>query len=139
MCVGFEKRHEKCQHLKLFIIKTRCDIALQTANLCDLSECSISGCESVLPLLCIKCYQEAERDIRDKAEEDMIPITRDIIDAELAIKEEAMSRLKRCLEKMRDNAVSARNRHEEKRDLAIAELRESQEDWHWIDSQEVQD
>lgn len=121
MCVGLEKRHGKCHHLKVFVILIRCGLAYQTGDLCRQEACYISGREPTSPPLCLNCHQNAERDIRNGAEADIQQMTREIGNAEDAARE-ALALL--------SLRVATKDRREKERDLAIAELRESQMAWY---------
>lgn len=69
MCVGVERRHRQCGHLKSFVIRIRCANAERTGDDCRKSQCSLVEGETDFLPLCLVCYRKEEKEMCEMADE----------------------------------------------------------------------
>lgn len=130
MCIGVEKRHFQCSHLKTFVIRKRCANADRTGNDCSKSQCSfVEGEIESLPL-CLRCYRATEQGICESTDKLLDEIKDHIFRTKRQLENPDLTLMERG--QLRDllievEALRVENRR--MRAMALSQFRNSQGVW----------
>ncbi|MCJ1424937.1 hypothetical protein MMC29_002825 [Sticta canariensis] len=130
MCIGLEKRHVQCGHLRSFTIKVACVYATETGIKCSKQQCPLVEGEIVSPPLCVICYRKTEKVICDEADEQRDQIKMRIESVQQELQDPDLTPYERYMAQIQLNdemVLQTANRRE--RGLMLSDFRKSQGVW----------